>query len=76
MINCRKSNWSEAVTQLQQAANLSSHESWIQANLAWALGKTGNWQQAESAIDRAIQIDQEAAVDPKIKIQRTSAFAL
>jgi eukaryotic-like serine/threonine-protein kinase len=40
------------------------------------LGKTGNWQQAESAIDRAIQIDQEGAVDPKIKIQRTSAFAL
>lgn len=76
LINCRKSNWPEAVRQLQQAANLLSHESWVQANLAWALGKTGNWQQAESAIDRAIQIDQEGAVEPKIKIQRTSAFAL
>lgn len=76
LINCRKSNWQEAVRQLQQAANLLSHESWVQANLAWALGKTGNWQQAESAIDRAIQIDQEGAVDPKIKIQRTSPFVL
>ncbi|MEK0178401.1 protein kinase domain-containing protein [Microcoleus anatoxicus] len=76
LINCRKSNWPEAVRQLQQAANLLSQESWVQANLAWALGKTGNWQQAESAIDRAIQIDQEGAVDPKIKIQRTSPFVL
>jgi eukaryotic-like serine/threonine-protein kinase len=76
LINCRKSNWSEAVRQLQQAANLLSHESWVQANLAWALGKTGNWQKAESAIDRAIEIETEGAVEIQIKIQRTSAFVL
>jgi eukaryotic-like serine/threonine-protein kinase len=61
LINCRKSNWSEAVRQLQQGTNLSPHEAWIQANLAWALGKTGNWQQAEIAVDRAIQVDKESA---------------
>lgn len=61
LINCRKSNWSDAVRQLQQATNLSPHEAWIQANLAWALGKIGNWQQAEIAVDRAIQVDSESA---------------
>lgn len=76
LINCRKSNWSEAVRQLQQAANLCSHEAWIQANLAWALGKTENWQQADIAVDRAIQLEAEDAVDHPTKIKRTSAFVL
>ncbi len=82
LINCRKSNWPEAVRQLQQAANLLSHESWVQANLAWALGKSGNWQQAESAIDRAIQIDRAILTDPaiqkdpKIQIDPASPFVL
>ncbi|MCC3582695.1 protein kinase [Microcoleus sp. PH2017_30_WIL_O_A] len=76
LINCRKSNWPEAVRQLQQAANLLSHESWVQANLAWALGKTGNWQQAESAIDRAIEIETEGAIDIQTKIKKTSPFVL
>ncbi|PSB54142.1 serine/threonine protein kinase [filamentous cyanobacterium Phorm 6] len=76
LINCRKSNWQEAVRQLQQAANLLSHESWVQANLAWALGKTGNWQQAESAIDRAIQIETKGDLDPKIKMTLASPFVL
>jgi tetratricopeptide (TPR) repeat protein len=76
LINCRKSNWPEAVRQLQQAANLLSHESWVQANLAWALGKTGNWQQAESAIDRAIQIETKGDLDPKIKMTLASPFVL
>jgi len=76
LINCRKSNWPEAVRQLQQAANLLSQESWVQANLAWALGKTGNWQQAESAIDRAIQIETKGDLDPKIKMTLASPFVL
>jgi tetratricopeptide (TPR) repeat protein len=46
---------------LQQAANLSPHESWIQANLAWALGKCGNWQQAEVTIAQAIKLDGHSA---------------
>ena len=61
LINCRKSNWSEAVRQLQQATNLSPHEALIQANLAWALGKSNHWQQAEIAINQAIQLDSESS---------------
>ena len=57
LVNCRKSKWTEAVKQLQQAANLSPQAAWIQANLAWALGKTGNWQQAEIAAAKSLQID-------------------
>ena len=57
LINCRKSKWTEAVKQLQQAAHLSPQAAWIQANLAWALGKTGNWQQAEIAAAKSFQID-------------------
>ncbi|WP_293122865.1 serine/threonine-protein kinase, partial [Moorena sp. SIO4G3] len=57
LVNCRKSNWSTAVKQLQQAADLAPQEVWIQANLAWAWGKLGNWQQAESAVSKALHID-------------------
>ena len=57
LVNCRKSKWTEAAKQLQQAANLSPQAAWIQANLAWALGKTGNWQQAENAATKSLQID-------------------
>ena len=57
LINCQKSKWTEAVKQLQQASNLSPQAAWIQANLAWALGKTGNWQQAEIAAAKSLQID-------------------
>jgi serine/threonine protein kinase len=57
LINCRKSNWLEAVKQLQQAVNLSPNESWLQANLAWAYGKSSKWQQAETAVLKALQLD-------------------
>jgi serine/threonine protein kinase/lipoprotein NlpI len=57
LVNCRRSNWTEAVKYLQQSANLSPQEAWIQANFAWALGKTGNWQQAEIAVNQALSID-------------------
>ncbi len=57
LVNCRKSKWTEAVKQLQQAANLCPQAAWIQANLAWALGKTGNWQQADNAATKSLQID-------------------
>lgn len=57
LVNCHRSNWAEAVKYLQQAANLSSQEVWIQANLAWALGKSGNWQQAEIAVNKALSVD-------------------
>ena len=36
---------------------MSPREVWIQANLAWALGKTGNWQPAEVAVSHALKID-------------------
>ncbi|MBC1241623.1 serine/threonine-protein kinase [Nostoc sp. 2RC] len=57
LVNCRKSNWSEALKNLQQAAQLAPHEVWIQANLAWALGKSDNWQQAEMTVNKALQLD-------------------
>jgi serine/threonine protein kinase len=57
LVNCRKAKWSEAVKQLQQAAQLAPQQAWIQANLAWALGKTGSWQQAEMAATKALQLD-------------------
>ena len=57
LVNCRKAKWSEAVKQLQQAAKLSPQEAWIQANLAWALGKTGNWQAAKIAAAQALKIE-------------------
>lgn len=57
LVNCRQSNWSEALKYLQQAANLSPHEAWIQANLAWALAKLRNWQQAEIAVNQALSLD-------------------
>jgi eukaryotic-like serine/threonine-protein kinase len=61
LVNCRKSNWLEAVNQLQQAANLSPNEAWMQANLAWAFGKLGKWQQAETAVSKALQLDNNSA---------------
>lgn len=61
LVNCRKFNWSEAVKQLQQAVNLSSDESWMQANLAWAFGKLGQWQKAETAVYQALQLDRHSA---------------
>lgn len=57
LVSCRKARWKEAVKHLQQAARLAPKEVWIQANLAWALGKTKNWQQAEVAVSNALKID-------------------
>ncbi len=57
LINCRKSNWLEALKQLQQAVHLSPNESWLQANLAWVYGKLSKWQQAETAVSKALQLD-------------------
>ena len=59
LVNCRKKNWSEAVINLQKAANLLPQEVWIQANFAWALGKIGNWEQAKITVNKALQIDKE-----------------
>ncbi|NET72241.1 MAG: protein kinase [Sphaerospermopsis sp. SIO1G2] len=57
LVNCRRENWQEAVKYLQQAVNLSPQAAWIQANLAWCLGKLGNWQQAQIAVHKALSID-------------------
>ncbi len=59
LVSCRQSNWSGALRYLQQGANLASNESWIQANLAWALGKNGDWQQAQIAANQALQLNQD-----------------
>ena len=59
LIQCRKGNWNEAVKNLQQATNLSPQLGWIQANFAWALGKTGNWQKASESVSVALQLDSD-----------------
>lgn len=56
LINCRQNNWQEAVKNLQIAVNLSPHETWIQANYAWALAKSGNLTAAEKIINQVLQI--------------------
>lgn len=60
LIACRRHNWPEALNHLQTAANLSPSESWIQANLAWALGKCDRWSEAETAATRAIELDNQS----------------
>lgn len=67
LVCCRKAQWIEAVQHLQQAARLSPREVWIQANLAWALGKTDNWQQAEIAVSHALKIDNDCTFALGIK---------
>ena len=57
LVNCHQEKWSQAQQNLEQAARLSPQEAWIQANLAWALGKSGNWQQAETTVTKALQLD-------------------
>ena len=59
LIQCRKGNWNEAVKTLQQATTLSPQLGWIQANFAWALGKTGNWQKASESVSTALQLDSD-----------------
>lgn len=57
LLCCRQKNWAEAVSNLEKAAQLHPDEAWIQANFAWALGKTNQWPRASSAVDKALQID-------------------
>jgi eukaryotic-like serine/threonine-protein kinase len=57
LVNCRKNQWASAVQNLQQADRLTPQSAWIKSNLAWALGKTGDWAQAETAAQQAVQID-------------------
>jgi len=57
LLDCRRSRWADATQHLSQAAHLASSEAWIQANLAWALGKSERWQEAKLAAETAIQLD-------------------
>lgn len=57
LVNCRVANWSEGMKNLQQAGKLAPQETWIQANLAWALGKCGNWEAAKIAVTQALKLD-------------------
>ncbi|MGK7942205.1 MAG: protein kinase [Crocosphaera sp.] len=61
LVYCRQENWTEAVQNLQKAANLAENQVWIQANYAWALGKTDNLNQAENALKKALYLDQNCA---------------
>ncbi|GAA6623623.1 protein kinase domain-containing protein [Scytonema sp. NUACC26] len=67
LLNCRRSDWSEAVQQLRYATNLVQDRSWIWANFGWALAKWGDWKQAEMAIDEALRLDKNSAFALGIK---------
>jgi serine/threonine protein kinase len=57
LVKCHQKKWTEAVNLLQTASSLTVAEPWIFANLSWALGMLGKWQQAETVIDQALQIN-------------------
>ena len=59
LVYCRRSNWSEAVKQLQRASGLNPQMGWILANLGWAQGMLGNWQEAKEAVTMASKLDNE-----------------
>ncbi|MDB9483069.1 tetratricopeptide repeat protein, partial [Dolichospermum circinale CS-537/05] len=56
LINCRQKNWQEAVKNLEKGVKLSPEQVWIQTNLAWALGKSGNLKMAENTVNQALQL--------------------
>jgi len=62
LVFCREGKPKEAIAPLQTAAKLSPYQSWIQANLAWALGKLERWQEAEIAASEAIKLDNQSDV--------------
>jgi serine/threonine protein kinase len=61
LIKCRQKNWQEAVILLKKAANLAPQEAWIQANLAWALGKCCHWSEATKAVNQALELNNNCA---------------
>lgn len=56
LINCRQKNWQEAVKNLEKGVKLSPEQVWIQTNLAWALGNSGNLKMAENTVNQALQL--------------------
>lgn len=60
LINCRQKNWEEAVKNLQKAVQIAPHEAWIQANFAWALGKSGKWEEAANTVNKALQLQPDS----------------
>ncbi len=61
LIKCRQGNFLEAVNLLQKATKLTTKQAWIQANLAWSLGKIGFWKEAEQAVNKALELDNNCA---------------
>jgi serine/threonine protein kinase len=57
LINCRQGHWQNAFNYLKQATQISPREGWLQANLAWAAGKLGQWTLASQAIEQAMALE-------------------
>ncbi|QUS60494.1 serine/threonine-protein kinase [Synechocystis sp. PCC 7338] len=57
LINCRRGHWQSAFNYLKQATQISPREGWLQANLAWAAGKLGQWSLASQAIEQAMDLE-------------------
>lgn len=57
LINCRRGHWQNAFNYLKQATQISPREGWLQANLAWAAGKLGEWTLASQAIEQAMALE-------------------
>jgi eukaryotic-like serine/threonine-protein kinase len=61
LLYCRQGEWTEAVNHLKLAGRLAHDRAWIYTNLAWALGKSGNWKEAETTVATALSLDPNAA---------------
>jgi tetratricopeptide (TPR) repeat protein len=61
LIYCSKSQWSDALRQLEQANRLAPDQGWIKANLAWTLGMLQNWQAAAREVEQAIQLCKQSS---------------
>jgi eukaryotic-like serine/threonine-protein kinase len=61
LLCCRQEEWTEAVNHLKLAGRLVHDRAWIYTNLAWALGKSGNWKEAETAVANALSLDPNSA---------------
>ncbi|NMG59538.1 serine/threonine-protein kinase [Geitlerinema sp. P-1104] len=67
LVYCRRQQWNDAVAALQQGVRLSSKEAWMHANLAWALGKQGDWPAAETSIQQALQLNPDCTFSLGVK---------
>lgn len=68
LLYCRQSNWPEAIKYLQEGIRLIPDQSWIWANLGWAVAKFGNLPESLIAVERALQLDRNSSFSLALKV--------